>query len=353
MKDLLKLILILAPMASEAQITITQADFPAINERWVHFHDVHGGQTITAGGANMIWDYTSSFTVADTFITLFQSPSVVPSSWSALYPNATRVLYSPVDSFAEFFKANTTGFYYDGNYCGSVRFPQYATFSPEELILPAPFTYNSSRLNPYKEVIFYSGSGVAYKDIYSSQQQFTADAWGNLTTPAGNFANTLRVKQVLLTSDSSFVDTTGGTNYVFENLSGPSSSFEYDWYKNGTGTLIMTLLSDPGSFPFAYEGDYYDDNSHVGISENSVPASSVVAYPNPATTGFVNFNIANSESETITIFNALGVVIKKVPIEGANKLRFSTDYFTSGAYLYTVCDKNGTVIQSDRFLIIK
>jgi len=79
MKDLLKLILILAPMASEAQITITQADFPAINERWVHFHDVHGGQTITAGGANMIWDYTSSFTVADTFITLFQSPSVVPS----------------------------------------------------------------------------------------------------------------------------------------------------------------------------------------------------------------------------------------------------------------------------------
>src|SRR4051812_9737528 len=99
-----------------AQPTITSSDFPGVGTKFAFLNDNRGGaHTVTAGGANLTWDYSSGYyVVSDTSFTNLIAPSAVPNGGGSNFPNATAAEYAAKDSVAVFYVVNSTGYYIDG-----------------------------------------------------------------------------------------------------------------------------------------------------------------------------------------------------------------------------------------------
>ena len=109
-KNLLSLSLVILPLISSAQITITQSDLPTIGSMWFELNDTTTLQSISVGGANQTWNY-SNFNVSRTTFTQFQNIAAAPSSWSSNFPGAQMVSYTPTDSMANYFSSNGMSLY--------------------------------------------------------------------------------------------------------------------------------------------------------------------------------------------------------------------------------------------------
>ncbi len=345
------------PLAASAQsITITGSDAPQTGESWTELMDNrYGMHQIGAGGAAQTWDYSNAFEVDDTVVTNFVSVASVPASYSANFPNATIASYNPGDSMAVFFKQDATGFYVDGMGTDPVvvegitvsHFP----FEPDMLVVPGPFTYGDTRSNTGKMIIEGSVGIAQFRMVITTYQSFVADGYGSLTTPAGTYPNTLRVREFSYSIDSTYTNFGAGWSPI------PGSSYSdttitYTWYKNGPGARLMTLQEDafnPGTSIAAG----YQSSVMVSAPEQIAvtPASNV--YPNPVVNKPVTFDIENANATRLVITDMLGRQVKTENVAGLNRLVLATNQFGAGTYMYSLLDKNGNRIDNGRFVILK
>lgn len=98
--------------------------------------------------------------------------------------------------------------------------------------------------------------------------------------------------------------------------------------------------------------------SYAGFSQaKSTPLSDVVrvvkVYPNPATS-FVNFEFEKNydASHTITIFNFIGKKVEDVKVTD-QKMNVSLADFYRGIYIYQLRDKQGNIVASGKFQVVK
>jgi hypothetical protein len=164
-KNLLKLSLLALPFIGSSQITINQSDLPAIGDMSFELKDTTTHQTITPGGPNQTWDY-SNFTVTESNISKVQDMSTAPSAWNSNFPSAQAVDYNITDSVASYFSSNSTGFYAEGFYNGTLSAdPNNVTnYDPNYLVIPTPFTYNNTR-NHTAKIILVFNQGFDYKIV--------------------------------------------------------------------------------------------------------------------------------------------------------------------------------------------
>jgi hypothetical protein len=76
-------------------------------------------------------------------------------------------------------------------------------------------------------------------------------------------------------------------------------------------------------------------------------------YPNPASS-FINFEFAKplEKGHTIELYNFIGKKVSEASIT-APKITISLDGFFRGIYIFQLRDKNGKIIESGKFQVIK
>ncbi len=98
--------------------------------------------------------------------------------------------------------------------------------------------------------------------------------------------------------------------------------------------------------------------SYAGYSQSKpTPLSDIVrivkVYPNPATS-FINFEFEKNAdaSHTITIFNFIGKKVEDIKVTD-QKLNIPLTDFYRGIYIYQLRDKQGNIVASGKFQVVK
>jgi hypothetical protein len=350
-KNYLIILFVLATLHLKAQVTITQADFPTAGTLWIEYFDSRTNvHTITAPGPSQAWNYSTAFLVDDTMAIGFIAPSGTPAGWAANFPASNVASYNPADSAAQFYVSNNTGFYLDGVYSNSSVTPaNILDFNPDQLLVPAPFSYNDTRNNTALFVVEQPGTPAFQIKLYFISS-FLADAWGSLVTPEGTFPSTLRVKQVSYTIDSTFIDITGSGTYTFLQSNGPTdTTITYTWYTNGPLPILMSISQDPVTLNST--GAEYYSLTPVGFNENSSLQFNV-PYPNPAA-ALIQFDINDEAAELVRIYDMNGKVIREEPVKNLNRLILTTTNFKNGIYFYDYISSSGEVLNKGKFMVAK
>lgn len=76
-------------------------------------------------------------------------------------------------------------------------------------------------------------------------------------------------------------------------------------------------------------------------------------YPNPAT-NVINFDIAKTSDNTLTLqlFNFMGRKVSESSVNSP-KITFLLDGFYRGIYIYQLRDRNGKIVDSGKFQVVK
>ncbi|MEO6404600.1 MAG: T9SS type A sorting domain-containing protein [Ferruginibacter sp.] len=99
----------------------------------------------------------------------------------------------------------------------------------------------------------------------------------------------------------------------------------------------------------------------TSFAQNKIPAENVSSvqqklikfYPNPATS-VINFDFqrANDKSYTLEVYSSLGKLMydtKSVP----SRFTLNLDSFYRGIYYFLLRDKNGVIVESGKFQVVK
>ena len=89
---------------------------------------------------------------------------------------------------------------------------------------------------------------------------------------------------------------------------------------------------------------------HIATIESS---KTVKFYPNPASS-FINFEFAENynDSYTLVIFNFIGKKVEDLKVTD-QKITVSLTDFYRGVYIFQLRDKQGNIIESGKFQVVK
>jgi hypothetical protein len=106
--------------------------------------------------------------------------------------------------------------------------------------------------------------------------------------------------------------------------------------------FLFTLLIGVSSFA---------DTDNLGIIDGKVKI--VNFYPNPASS-FINFefNKPLEKGHTLELYNFIGKKVSDIVINGT-KITISLDGYFRGIYIFQIRDKNGKIIESGKFQVVK
>lgn len=106
--------------------------------------------------------------------------------------------------------------------------------------------------------------------------------------------------------------------------------------------LLLILFIGAGSFT---------DANDISIVDGKTKIANF--YPNPATS-FINFEFTKAldKGYTIELYNFIGKKVTEVAINGT-KITISLDGYFRGIYIFQIRDKNGKIIESGKFQVIK
>ena len=95
-------------------------------------------------------------------------------------------------------------------------------------------------------------------------------------------------------------------------------------------------------------------SSHAQVKHIAADAVKTVKfYPNPASS-FINFEFADNydNSYTLVIFNFIGKKVEDLKVTD-QKITVSLTNFYRGVYIFQLRDKQGNIIESGKFQVVK
>ncbi|HTA63492.1 MAG TPA: T9SS type A sorting domain-containing protein [Bacteroidia bacterium] len=286
-----------------AQTTITTAVLPQVGYTYNMAADTNHLDvptfTVSAGSATaQTWDYSTLFANTYAAPLSFVTPAGNPGASS--FPNSTLAADQGGGTWA-YLKTGASGLLVDGANAviptGTTSTTAIVDYVPDEILIPTPFTLNSAVTNVYAATFTVTTSGVTATVHHRAHRTITADAFGSLKTPAGTYANTLRIKTYEITSDSIFVfganyqdqyDTT--TTYNWAQNTADARLMEIDFNKKGAVTKASYLQSFTNAI---------NDIKHFELATN--------LYPNPASTfAILAYENESSAKVSASIFDVTG-----------------------------------------------
>lgn len=332
------------PTQLNAQITITNADMPSVNDTFRLSTTIDTwGLDPTLTGANYTWDY-SYLTVAaqdvDTAVSVTSTPFLyqlyfnnifVYPSWKADFAIAGQGFdisgIITVSEVFDYFKNSSSKYQNVGFGSNISGIPTSTRKDPIETIYEFPLNYLDTYTN-------YSEYEIAIPTVMSYKQQMNklaeVDGWGTVTTPFGTF-NALRVKFTLDITDSIYFDAVG-IPFVIPR----PQSYEYHWLAPGEDVPVLKLIENGGIITQIIYKDKFVAN--IGINENKSDISLSV-YPNPASnnvyiTSDVNINAIN-------LFDSFGRKVYSTSVAGTHHVLNINENWSNGIYFVEVSNENG------------
>jgi len=329
MKKIYLLLFPLIPFFSSAQITINQSNLPVAGWGYINAVDSNYSAAITPGGASQAWNYATLQNL-DQDSLLFINAAGTPYAGS--FPGANLAGFDAQTGTYAYFTSGATGFYVNGAASATMN-P--LIFNPTQIIIPVPFTYNST-YNGYSRLqIDTTISGDDYRFVQYISINILGDGWGSLVIPSGTHPNTLRIKTTKLETDSIYV------NFGFGWIPLPgytplqTQTTNFKWLRNGNGTLMLEIEADSLG-QFATQSNYLLLFLIVGIEENN-PAISANPFPNPASDRVTfAFEKNGNEKRTLIISDVSGRAVEEYDVTQPDRFTMTTKHLQNGVYFYSV-----------------
>ncbi|MGE0562554.1 MAG: T9SS type A sorting domain-containing protein [Flavobacteriales bacterium] len=305
-------------ICANAQITITSADMPVVNDtiRLSVTNNIQGKDPKLTG-PSYVWDFSMlspNSQKIDTFFSVTSTPlayqyyfnnSILYSSHKASFAKRGQDFVMPpivpiplsITEVFNFSKNSTSKFENVGFGSKISGIPSSTRNLPIDVEYEFPLNYNDSNFSSSKFLVTIP-SLAAYGQ--SMDRSSVVDGWGSLTTPLGTF-NVLRVKSVLNKVDTFYLDTLG----VGTNFSRPEE-IEYKWLANGMSVPLLKIITTAG---IVSSIEYRDIYRVVGVEEHK-NIEDVMVYPNP-TNGVVNIMFSKIKSSKLnyTVKDVSGKIV--------------------------------------------
>jgi hypothetical protein len=353
MKKIITLVsLLIIALPGFSQITINESDLPVPGSSYITYDDQTDTAFLVTAASSTAqqWNYAGSFkTISDTDYLDYQNAATAP--YYNLFPDATVALdLTPIN---EFFQSTSSGFYLVGYHNSDVTYPfdSLVIWSPTDLLVPVPLTYDDSRSYTAKSVVGGYNPMTTHYDRFVAYVtgDYYSDAFGSITTPGGSYPDVLRVQKTEEEYDTTYgSDTQNGT---YTKLSSTVTNYlEYYFVGNAPDIEIMEI--DLDATTMAVTDAKYTINVATGI--NKSPAKSPVftnVFPNPAHASAINFNIEGAQGHQLKIYNMTGECVETENVDGVNSLTISNNLLSGGLYFYQVIDNAGTVLDGKKFVV--
>ncbi|PWN68920.1 secretion protein [Chryseobacterium phosphatilyticum] len=274
-----------------AQPTITNADIINGTFQFTNVSFNQGAYSPGNAGANVTWDFSNiQGTAAGTKILYGDCSSAVPECSS--FPTANKYSVSfdsngNQNNEKNLFKVNSIQLEMLGVRNIATNYTLTYTDTPIELKFPTTY------LQSFNDTSSYTVNGVTT----NTSSVITADGYGTVKTPAGTYANVLRVKKestVNISMSGAPVSTTQITTYA--------------WYKNSREQIavfgVSNLISPtPSAIPSFFQ--YTNNSSTLGTQDVVIPWSSIM-YPNPSRDGKIWIDTKHDTIKMLYIYDRAG-----------------------------------------------
>ena len=324
---LFTIILTLFALEGVAQPVITYSgNAPQIGDH-IYASGVPYGSSFDPGpaGGNQSWDFSN----AEPLISV-ESVAVDPASTpnAADFPEATIAFHDPNTSDNDYSYSQITSSAWI--HLGSIdAFGNSSPYTDPRIEMQYPFSYYDTYTDTYS---FASISSVMI--IHESGTiTATADAWGNVKTPAGTYNSTLRIKKVMVYTDS--VWNTEG------DLMNVTTDFftSYEWYTATSHFFVLSIgVDSDGTSSIAWS------SSTTGIEDNSL-LSKITLFPNPAD-DIINVKIAGNITTKLTIdlINLPGQELIQLYETGNRQFSANISELPAGVYFLKIKTGSGNSI---------
>lgn len=301
------LLLLLSNHTTFAQPIIDRADFPTdLGQTYYSVRTMDDGYDLSPGlpGSDLVWDFSG--VEIDTALNLTHTVvDVAETGFAADFPSANLAIQTQVQGLV----------YYDFSAISDLDLthygqavtgdpPQVEAFPMATPWLTFPFTFGdtltTTRTRPYESDTFIG----ELTEIY--EQKF--DAWGQITTPAGEtFDSCARLRSLVTFT----IYPTGVPDSVVFNF------VEYRWYQAGHPEPIMILTSREGQTTPNFSVTDRIVFLTTELLSIDVPLERIVDvelsqnYPNPFNPGTsIAFTLPKTMPVRLTIYNSAGQLVK-------------------------------------------
>lgn len=386
MKKLSFLPLLLAAGFSQAQITLSQADFASVGDTVFMATDqsLTGINVGTAGASAQTWNFTS-LGIEDFDSLLFVAPGSAVGG--ANFPSSNIALVTGVTSTFFVKSANDVKILGSGGAAQGFGFS--APFNPPYDILTFPTTLGTT-INATSgfDVTEYIGidTTVFGTNIQLDSLRFkrelqsdvTFDAHGTVGLPVGTYT-ALRAYNEQTTNDSIYafmgapvnlaifgINLDAGWNTIDQatldaisllspglftgQTIGITETRSYDWYAQGIGYRLASIQVNGSNQPV--KAEYLSDPSLLGASVNESEAlPTAFVFPNPTTEYLQLAGVDAGTEGNLNILDLNGKTVLNVRYNGQNQISVSN--LASGTYFLNLTDTQGKLLFTDKFQVVK
>lgn len=323
-------------MQSNAQITVTRADFGTIGDVIYYGTDsTLTGLSVGTSGANKTWNFTTGV-VPDTYDTAtFKDPLTIPGA-----PAEANIALDEGMIGASFFNI-------DNNSVKTILpLSDFGINNQQLTITNFPLNYgdvikDSSFTKTQGVPEDYGFSGLPYDsiritiDIHTTS---TVDGWGSLVVPSGT-NNVLRVRNV------TNVDVTlEGKILLFWTtipVNMDRNQILYAWYGNNKKYALAEAQLDTNGVitSFRYQVDSIPKKPTTGLVQAFKPTLTLAAYPNPADEQ-ITFN-TDATTGRIDLMDITGQIVATSTLNNQTTT-VSTQGMPAGIYIARVSGNDGS-----------
>ena len=365
---------ILISMKTTAQITLTDAYFPSINDSLQTAVSLaQYTRTLRLSAASSTaqrWDYSYLRSAANsTAKTTERYLAATDTAVLNQFPTAKLVRDIGGGQLAAYNKSATRfellG-YKNIDFGGILRLPVVAKFLQPVLERRAPLAFNTMNRNQSSFVVAISSNIIpdtllsslpirpdSIRVRFQTDRQDKTDAFGTLLIPGGSY-EVLRERRYEVTDTKieaklnplPWLDV---TSFILTGVQRPrDTTIRYYFWSNMAKEPIAVLTTDNKDSITRAEYKYLKINTSVENSAYTEGVASLIVSPNPMTTEAV-FNIkieSPSTSFLLNIVDNLGKIVlqKNLKMEKEQRVQVDVSAFANGIYWARLVDANGGVL---------
>lgn len=352
--------LLFVSQAINAQVTITNGDFP--NGGDTCLISISNQTTLvdyTTTGASQTWDFSyleANSQRIDTFFDVSASSALYQLSFNnwltapdynsdyynklinnnlPAIPGGVVTLENPV-----FFSKNSTSkneIVGIGVEVNGIEIPVQS--DTIDVVYEFPLTYNDAW---YSRSFFSMDMNPAYDAQFKRQQQRDAvvDGWGQITTPFGTF-DAIRVKTTLTYQDSIYADPIGMGGAWFA-LPTPET-VEYNWLTNNNKVPVLKISTQAG---LATSIEYRDHEVTSFASITNKEDEAFMLYPNPVSDN-LTIMLNTKTASLIEVLDINGKLICSESVSNHHKLNVSN--WSKGMYFIRLTTEQ--TVETQTFIV--
>ena len=303
MKNLSLLICLFVGYISQAQIQISQANMPSINDTIRYSVSNSNTLNFAQTGANYAWDYS---TLNRTSQDLYRFQALLSTPYATLAFTgmpAGAIGYKIADSIGtgqaafkniyNFYEKKSTGWSAVGTgfTLSAIPFPAGGVYSDKDEIYTFPLKYNDQDSTTF-EVTTPLGNALFKLGTFKQKgyRINTVEGWGTITTPYGNTISCLKIKSRIVEIDSIKI-TTPATNLGFQ-----ANRVEYRWLSTTEKIPVLEVTGTTTNGTFTPNSIRYRDTYKATSGSPLLPKVKFTANKYTGKTTIDTFTLNNLSS---------------------------------------------------------